>query len=175
MEILIVGVLLVALMVYASTKIKKSAASAFETEIIENEDFSLVKPDGFISPIDENSKFAFEAYTKEFGKSDQAEDFRQATANLTVSANSIFETVCNEAKNSADKILSENFLENASPKICLINGEKTENNVKKILFWKIAESVKQQKIFELKVEVLETYLEDYSGRINELLESFAAK
>ena len=41
MEIFIVGVAVVALMVYVSTKIKRSAAAAFEREEIEEEDFSL--------------------------------------------------------------------------------------------------------------------------------------
>jgi hypothetical protein len=92
MEILIVGVIFVALMVYVSTKIKKSAASAFEQELIEKEDFKLIKPEGFISPIDENSDFAFEAYTKEFGKN-EADEFRQAQANLLVISDSSYEAV----------------------------------------------------------------------------------
>jgi hypothetical protein len=85
MEIWIIGGAIVALMIYASTKIKKSAASAYERETIETEEFSIVKPEGFINPFE--SDFAFEAYTKEFG-AEKAEDFRQCRASLTIENNS---------------------------------------------------------------------------------------
>ena len=57
MEILIIGSLIVALMVYASTKIKRSAAQAFEEETIETDEFYLVKPEGFLNPIGNASEF----------------------------------------------------------------------------------------------------------------------
>src|SRR5215218_5042830 len=80
MEILILGVILVALMAYVSTRIKKSAARAFEREVIETGDFRLVKPEGFLSPVSENSEYAFEAYSKDFGEDDAAAEHRQARA-----------------------------------------------------------------------------------------------
>jgi hypothetical protein len=176
MEILIVGVLLVALMVYASTKIKKSAASAFEREIIENENFRLVKPEGFISPIDENSEFAFEAYTKEFGKND-ADELRQAQANLMVISDLSFETVIENTKKTGEKILSEKLLGNApnEQKICLLETETIEKNVAVKIFHKIVESKKRHKIYQLQISVLDAYRENYAERINEMQESFAIK
>ena len=86
MEILIVGVILVALMAYVSTKIKKSAAQAFEREEIETENFSIIKPAGFINPLnDENSAFAFEARSKDLGK-EAARNLWRARATLRVVA-----------------------------------------------------------------------------------------
>jgi hypothetical protein len=82
MEIWIVGGIIVALMIYASTKIKKAAASAYEREVIEAEDFAIVKPEGFISLVD--SAFAFEAQSKEFGESEAAEDLYRARAWIAV-------------------------------------------------------------------------------------------
>jgi hypothetical protein len=176
MEILIVGVLVVALMVYVSTKIKKSAASAFERETIEKESFRLVKPEGFISPIDENSEFAFEAYTKEFGKND-ADEFRQAWANLIVISDLRFESVIENIRKSGGKILTEKFLGDASEKqrICLIESETIEKNADVKIFHKVIENNEHHKIFQLRISVLGAYQENYVERINEMLESFVVK
>lgn len=176
MEILIVGVVLVALMVYVSTKIKKSAASAFERETIEKEDFRLVKAEGFISPVDENSDFLFEAYTKEFGKND-AEEFRQAQANLVAISDLSFEAVIDKIKKTEGNVLSEDFSDDVprEQRICLIENEKIQGNVNFIFFHKIVESKKHHKIYHLQVSVLDAYRKDYSGRINEMLESFVVK
>jgi hypothetical protein len=176
MEILIVGVVLVALMVYVSTKIKKSAASAFEREIIEKENFKLIKPDGFISPVDENSDFAFEAYTKEFGKND-AEEFRQAQANLIVISDSIFEAVIENISESGEKVLAKNFSANSADeqKICLVESEKIEKNITLKVFYKIIESRKNRKVYNLRVSILSAYLEEYRTRINYMLESFVVE
>lgn len=170
MEILIVGVIIVALMVYTSTKIKKSAAQAYERETIETEDFRITKPEGFINPIKEDSPFAFEAYTKDFGKND-ASDFRLAQANLKIISDANFETVCERAKASTDSVLSENKAEDQNA--CLLETEKSEKDVKIYSFWKIVES--RRKVYELKVSVLETYREDYANRVNEMIESFSVK
>jgi hypothetical protein len=82
MEIWIIGGAIVALMIYVSTRIKRSAATAYEREIVETAEFSIVKPEGFINPIE--SKFAFEAYTKDFGTSEESEEFRQAWASVEI-------------------------------------------------------------------------------------------
>lgn len=176
MEILIVGVILVGLMVYVSTRIKKSAASAFEQEIIESEDFRLIKPEGFISPIKENSDFVFEAYTKDFGKND-AEEFRQAWANLVVISDSSFEIAVENVKKSNREILSEKTLKDApeEQKICLVDGEKAEKNVTVKTFYKVIESSRHRKIYQLQISVLDAYRENYADRINNMLKSFAVK
>ncbi len=112
MEILIVGIALVALMVFVSTKIKKSAASAFEREVIDKKDFTIIKPEGLINPLNENSEFAFEAYSKEFGKND-AEEFNQMSAHLKIISQASFEETCENTKKSVSEILSENNSKNA--------------------------------------------------------------
>ncbi|MDQ3063875.1 MAG: hypothetical protein M3R14_13595 [Acidobacteriota bacterium] len=172
MEILIVGVILVALMAFVSTKIKKSAAQAFEPEMIETEDFKIIKSKGFINPINEDSAFAFEAYTKELGEND-AKNFRQAQAGLRIITDSNFEAVCGNAKVSADKILSEKWFEN--PRVYLLESEKIENDVTIISLWKIVENIRKRKIYELQISVLEAYREDYAARTNEMINSFIAK
>src|SRR5205085_2158799 len=107
MEILIVGVILVALMVYASTRIKKSAARAFESETIDADEFYIEKPEGFINPLrDESAEYAFEAYSKDFGTGD-AENVYQAQAFITVSSDKNFAQICGETRKNARKVLSE--------------------------------------------------------------------
>lgn len=176
MEILIIGGIIVALMVYASTKIKKVAAEAFEPETIDAEHFTLVKPEGFLHPYNENSEFAFEAYTKNFGD-DQAKKFRQARATLRVIKDLNFDEVCKNAKKSAGKILSKNFSENApaEQKIFLLEGEKIEQDVKIRTFYKIVESRGQNKIYELQIYILESNLEEFREKAVEMLETFRIK
>jgi len=172
MEILIVGVILVALMVFVSTKIKKSAAQAFEPETIETEDFKITKPKGFINPINVDSVFAFEAYTKELGEND-AKNFRQAQANLRVITDSNFEAVCENSKESSDKVLSESWFEN--PRAYLFESEKIEEDVPIISSWKIVENIRKGKIYELQISVLKAYREDYAARTGEMIGSFIVK
>ncbi len=81
MEILIPGLLLVALMVYASTKIKKNAAAAYEEERIEKAEYSIIKPEGMIIPVGSNTGVIFEAYSRDFGI-DEAGEIRQITAEI---------------------------------------------------------------------------------------------
>jgi hypothetical protein len=68
MEILIPGLILVALMVYASTKIKRSAAAAFDAETIETDDYVIQKPGGFLNNLNGDPAYLFESYSKEFGE-----------------------------------------------------------------------------------------------------------
>jgi len=175
MEILIVGVALVALMVFVSTKIKKSAARAFEREVIDKKEFIIIKPEGLINPLNENSEFVFEAYSKEFGKND-AEEFNQMTAHLKIISGASFKEICENARRSVSVILSENVSVNdKSQNVCLIEGRKSEDKVWFYSVCKIIHSVERQKTFQLRISILENYREDYAERLNETLESFTVK
>ncbi len=176
MEILIIGGILVTLMVLISTKIKNSAAHAFEQETIETEDFRLVKPNGFVNPIRDVSEFAFEAYSKEFGEKNERNIWR-AQVYLIVSAGLNFVSACKNAKHETDKILSKNFLKDApeGEKICLIESEKAEKEVTFYEFRKIVESRKQQKTYELKISILKSFRDDYTIRVDELMNNFQLK
>lgn len=175
MEIFIVGIIVVALMVYVSTRIKKSAARAFEREAIDAEDYTITKPAGFINPTGDDSPFAFEAYTKDFG-TDEAKDFRQARARLRRISDSSFDTVCKNVKQSAGKILSKNFSENAAQqRIFLIESESVENDVPISSYWKIVESRERGRIYELQISVLEEFKIKLADETAEMIESFAVK
>lgn len=172
MEILILGLILVALMVYASTKIKRSAARAYEREAIEADEFSIVKPDGFINPVSDNSAFVFEANSKEFGH-DSAESFRQARATLQVYEKAGFDEICKKAKESVAKIVRDTTEEEGGLKTCVLETEKETKSVNLETYYKITE--KGGKTYELQITVLQEHKSEYLRRIEEMLESFIVK
>lgn len=175
MEILIIGIILVALMVFASTKIKKIAARAFEREMIETEEFSLIKPEGFINPTNENSEFAFQARTRDFGENESC-NVPQSEIKLSIFTNSNFRKVCQDIKKSAGKILSEQTDEDLTKqKVCRFETEKMKNETAFSVFHKIVENPKQNKVYDLKVSVVKDFRDNYKEKVGEVLESFVVK
>ncbi len=176
MEILIIGGVLVVIMVIISTQIKKSAAQAFEREIIETDDFSIVKPAGLMNPIRDASAYAFEAYSKEYGEKKERNIWR-AQVYLTVSEDLNFASVGKNAKSEADKILSEKVGTDApeGQKIRLLESEKTEDDTSFYVFHKIVESEIQQKVYDLQIKILKSFRDEYLGRVEEMLNSFCLK
>ncbi len=149
MEILIIGGLLVALMAYLSTKIKKEAQRAYEREIFETKEFKIIKPDEFIIPLKEESEFAFEAHSKDFGE-DEAEDFSQCWAVIK----------------QKDGIESD-------PET--FESEKIEKEVTIKFFRKILVNPALAKTYELQISLLPEYQEKYFAGIKLMLESFSLK
>lgn len=176
MEILIIGGIVVLIMVFISTQIKKSAALAFEREVIETDEFSIVKPTGLMNPIRDNSEYAFEAYSKDFGEKRERNTW-QAQIYLTVSDGLNFAQVCKNIKSKADKILSENFEAETSEdqKIRILETEKTEDDISFHIFHKIVESKHKKKIYDLQIKVLKAFRSDYAERVEETMESFRLK
>ena len=170
MEILIVGAIVVALMVWASTKIKRSAAEAFEEEAIETDDFSLVKPEGFLNPVENDEYLAFYAYSKEFGEEDKAEKLRQSLIKLKVLAGRSMSEIGSDLKKSFDRLLSE---ETPDENTLLLKGEKTEREVDKLLYHKLVAA--GERVFDLEMYVLADYEEKYEERAEKLLASFRVK
>ena len=81
MELLIPGLILVAIMVWASTRIKRNAAAAFDAERVETNDFIIEKPEGFLHVLNDTTGLLFRAYSKEFGTVGRTE-LRQATIEI---------------------------------------------------------------------------------------------
>jgi hypothetical protein len=151
MEILILGVLLVALMAYVSTRIKKSAAQAFERETIETEDFRLVKPEGYLHVLGGDSEFAFEAYSKEFGEDGgAAAKMRRSEARVKVYEN----PAVNQSAGGAE-------------------SEETRNGVPVRIFRKMLQN--GSRTFELEISVLREYEAEFSDKAQEMLDSFQLK
>jgi len=98
MEILILGIIVVAVMAWASTRIKRNAAEAFAPEKIETADFVLEKPEGWLSIADPKAPYLFEAYSKAFGK-EPNEKLRLGTATIERTIGNIEDAVSRATEN----------------------------------------------------------------------------
>jgi hypothetical protein len=169
MEIFFIGSLLVALMIYVSTRIKKSAAQAFESETIETDEFIITKPVGFLHVINTESVYAFEAYSKEFN----ADNVRQARIFISEFSGGNFAEICDETRKNAGVILTDDV--SAGDKACLIKSEETSEDARTYNFYKIIGSETHQKVYRLKVSVLQEFSDVYKERVDEIFESFRLK
>lgn len=136
-------------MAYVSTKIKKAAQQAYEPEALENEYFTITKPEGLIIPVKDRSEFMFEAYSKEFGE-DEAEKFNQ----------------CWVVVNEKDGIDYD---------VNILESEKFEQDVTIKTYKKTLINKSLNKSFELEISVIPEYEEKYADGIKLLLNSFNLK
>lgn len=171
MELLIPGLLLVALMVYASTKIKRSAAEAFEPETIETDAFTLEKPEEFLNVINRDPTLELDAYSREYGV-EHAAEVRQARVEIRRFENA---TVDEAVKNitEASKISSDIAEIIGERKYRLVEAETIEKGIGYREIYKIAAS--GTAIYELKVKALEDANPDVTRRIETIIASFTVK
>ena len=168
MEILIPGIALVALMVYVSTRIKRSAAKAFDEELIETPDFAIKKPEGFIAPADGNG-IAFAAYSKEFGTGG-SDSTRQVSAELRIHNSAGLEEVRDAIVSSASKLCSEQHLAGRS---LMLETETTQKGNVLETDHRLIE--KDGQVFALAVTALSDTKEDQQRKIDTFLSSFEVK
>ena len=170
MEFLIPGLILVGLMVWASTRIKRNAAKAFEREEIETADFSLTKPEGFLSIVDPPDGAAFSAYSKEFGI-DGAEKMRRSTAELRVFPNAQLSEIVERAKKGASTVLSEQTGVIGGKKCANIVVERLEEGILLESHYNIVAGT--EAVYQLTVNVLSDNKDEFRSRVDELLTSFS--
>jgi hypothetical protein len=171
MEILIPGLIIVALMVYASTRLKRATTKAFEQEAIETEDFSLVKPEGFLHLINGDPAYAFQAYSKEFGTNGSGE-IRRATIDIRKIADRTFEQVCETLGRDAKILDSKHFQLNEMRANSMEIVRRT-GDVETVDHYLIIEA--PDSVFELRTTVLREHNDDYQRKIDELEESLTIK
>ena len=172
LSILIPGLILVALMVYASTRIKKTAAAAFDAETVETGDFVIQKPDGFLNKINRDERFAFEAYSKEFGV-DEAADFRQGSINLTIRDHGTVDDAVAEIAASGDNIAEDLTEVIGSRRYRVIDVERVEKGVEFHVTYKLAE--KEGKIYEMEAVRLAETSDEFSRKFDLMVGSFELK
>lgn len=167
MELLIPGLILVALMVWASTKIKKTAADAFQPEFIETEAYSLQKPEGFLHVIgDEEHEFM--AYSRDFGKNDNT-GIRQATIEIDFFRDSNLVAIRDAVTTSATR--AEVTSEAATT--CELNTKESANEIAVTAFYKIVSA--ESGIYRLRFAVLPEYFDNYLDKIKETLDGFLVR
>ena len=167
MELLIPGLILVALMVYASTRIKRSASRAFDEERITGKGFSLTKPEGFLHRIDNESEYEFEAYSKDFGTG-TAEDIRAATAVMIISDLALEQAV--SAEQARLTTVTESSETNGAKQI---SGELIRNGHSYNVFAKSLPLNGQTAT--LRIEVLKAKLSELQSKTQVLLDSFRSQ
>jgi hypothetical protein len=168
MEILIPGLILVALMIYASTRIKRSAAQAYEPETVETDDFIIDKPAGFLTVIGGDPRYAFESYSKDFG-GEAAPDFRKATAKIT-----IFDTVDEAAKDLGDDETISDISEKIGGRSYRVTeARRTIGDVGFKIFRK--SSNKGGRIIRLEIIVIDEPTDEFLRNIETMLLSFEVK
>jgi hypothetical protein len=170
MEILIIGGIIVALMIYTSTRIKRNAAEAFQEEAVETDDFSLTKPEGFLAPVETQDFLAFYAYSKDYGEEGKAEKSRQGLIKLKVLAGRSLAEIAKDIKSKFDETLRE---EKTDADTIRLTGSRTENEVETLYYHKLI--AQGERIFDLEMAVLGEYRELYEERAEKLLESFRVK
>ena len=171
MEILIFGVILVGLMVYASTRIKRSAAQAFEPESIDEESFSLSKPKGFLCVLNGDPSLNFESYLKEMGSGD-ASRIRSARAELRIFND-------RRLKDDVDKLKKDIDVSNEiaevidGKKYLILDGRSKEKEIAYRESYKLIED--KGRLFEFKVKVLESAAAEVSEGADAMLGSFTIR
>ena len=171
MELLIPGLILVALMVYASTRIKRNAAAAWEEETIETDDFTLVKPAGYLHVLNGDERYAFEAYSKEFSTVGQR-DVRQATSSVTVLDATAGEAV-NEIKNAATEITSETNEVIGEYHYTAIETVEVRHGTDHSVFYKIGE--RDGQVYKLESAAMSSASEEQCQKAASIADSFVLK
>jgi hypothetical protein len=171
MDLLIPGLILVALMVYASTRIKRSAAQAFEPETVETDEFVIAKPEGFLNVLNGDPQYAFEAYSKDFGDEEE-KSVRAATVHLKVYPDIGVEDRVNAIAGDGFEKINDIAEVIGDVHYRLIEGRRTDAKSPGRIFYKLAE--RRDKTFELKVDALDSVPETMR-RAEALLDSFEIK
>ena len=171
MELLIPGLILVALMVYASTRIKRTAAAAFEPETIETEDFVIQKPDGFLNVIGGDPQYAFEAYSKGFGG--QEENIRLSTAKLTVRPGVSVEQAISELRDGDDEFVSDIGEVIGERHYRVVETKRVEKAIEFCVFNKLGE--KDSRLYDLEITAFAGSPVDFLHKAEAMLASFELK
>jgi hypothetical protein len=171
MEFLIPGLILVALMVYASTKIKKSAAAAFEAERIETRDFIVEKPEGFLNALNRDASLELDIYSRDFGKGPAA-GFRAVSAEVRIYskrkpdqiAAAIAETV--DVRSKIKEVID-------GRKYLVIEARSDENEVEFRELYKLAD--RNGGVFEFRLKALKEIDSEIARKADLMFASFEVK
>lgn len=159
---------MVALMVYVSTRIKKSAAAAYGREIIQTDTYSFTKPAGLICPIDRILKDSCLVHSKNFGETESTESLYQLEGLLTAQ-NKSFESLKAEAESEGSFAKEE-----CGSGAVVLRGLATESGVEFKMFRRLQTS-SNGLVFDFSVKVLCEALEEFQSKADEMVSSFTVK
>jgi hypothetical protein len=171
MEILIPGLILVALMVYASTRIKKTAAAAFEAETIETDEFFIEKPDGMLHVLNGDPAKEFESYSKAYGKGAQ-DNIRQLRADIVKMKGKSLSSAAAEAARAVESPSKTDEIIDGR-KYTVVEGTSEEREIPLAITYKLA--VSGDFLYQLKVIAAGELDTEAQGRMDGLITSFTVK
>lgn len=171
LAILIPGLIIVALMVWASTRIKRIAAAAFDAETIETDDFVIQKPEGFLHNLNGEPQYTFEAYSKELGAA--ATDIRQGRVRLTIRDDAGVEQIIGGLSDEGDEIIDDVTEVIGPTRYRLIEAKRDENGHDLCVAYKIA--AKDSRVFTLETIRLAESSDEFTRRIEAFASSFELK
>lgn len=167
MEIWIIGGALVALMVYVSTRIKRSAAEAYEAEDIETVTYRLRKAAGFICPAGAAGPESLSLHSDAFGEREATESTRRAEAVLYVVPSSLSAI--------KEELRSEGLtVEDSDSRETIARGEVIDGDVRTVRIIKAVEA-KDGRIFRLEARILADHGSEFLGPVEDMVGSFALR
>ena len=171
LAILIPGLIIVALMVWASTRIKRIAAAAFDAETIESDDFVIQKPEGFLHNLNGDPQYTFEAYSKELG--DVATDIRLGRVRLTIRDDAEIDQIIGGLSDEGDEIIDDVTEVIGPTRYRLIEAKRDENGHDLCVAYKIA--AKDSRVFALETIRLAETSDEFARKIEAFANSFELK
>lgn len=163
MEIWIIGIPLVILMVYLSTRVKKLANQAYAEELIERDGFVLIKPEGLISIETPPEGVAFVAESKGFGESEATETLREASASVVIRSGDVKSAI--NAMTTADvEVISQ------TDDDCAVRLKKSEKDAVSHVFRRIM-ALDENRFVELTVNVLDESLDEFEEGAKSMMRS----
>jgi hypothetical protein len=172
MELLIPGLVLVAIMVWASTRIKRNAAAAFDAEQVETDDIVLEKPAGFLHVLNDNTGLLFRAYSKDFGAAGRS-DLRQATIEVERHSGIDIDAVMTSKKRSSESLKLETSYIDAGEKAATIRSISVRDGAEYETVHKLV--TRGSDVIEARGQVLSEHKEAYMRKIETMLNSLRVK
>ena len=168
MELLIPGLALVALMVWASTRIKRTAADAFAPEVIDTPEFSIKKPEGWLSIA--VPTLPFEAYTKDYAPPPN-EEIRLGTATVEISSADLDAAAASVI--SGAEVVEEVREKVGDSHYRLLTLNRSEGDLERVEFIKLAEQ--NGKAYTFCIKTLPDTTPEFRRGIEGMLDSFELK
>lgn len=171
MELLIPGLILVALMVWASTKIKRITAAAFEPERVEMPLYSIYKPSGFLHVLNDESGLDFRAYSRDV-ESIGKRDLRAATIEVEVFESKDLESRLAEIRRDFDMPSISKYLDGGENS-AIIQMRRPDGAAEYAETRKIVS--RGNRLIELRVAVLEQRADEFASSVEQILDGFRPK
>ena len=172
MELLIPGLILVAIMAWASTRIKRNASAAFDAEQVETDALVIEKPEGFLHVLNDNSGLLFRAYSKDFGKVGHS-DIRQATIEIERHRGTSIDAVISAIRGSSESFEREDTYIDAGERAATLHSISIRDDAEYETVHKLV--TRGDDVVEARGVMLSEHKDAYLRNIEGMLDSLRVK